>query len=737
MPCWSLAVRIVCLALTLTWAIPSSAEAMRQEDTFPVLIGIGGTWKLGQPCPVRVTVPDSYLADIRSVEIDSVDGDGVSVTYRQTVVAPSQQEDPSGHVWVRIQIGRPQAILTIRLLSDTEVLAERTLDPTVEAVSLASAQPLIVAIGSSMGVEALALKNASNSSSTLATIVVDSADQLPREPMDYAASDLLLISTRNTQLLREIDASQWRALDGWIRSGGGCIISLGNSAEELDTVPELLELLPGKVIAQGRVTNPGGLESLVGSSAEDPLKEFSVTLLELTEGEVKLTLTDSLARRLPWWIVNAHGQGTVRVVASDMDATAFAEWNDRRILWDRLIEPYFAHSMIDSMGATEDTLASSSSYLGYNDLVGQLRATLDVFASVQQVSFGQVAAVLIAVLVLVGPIDYLVSVKWLKRPATSWLFAGLLLLAISAGLTWYYYLIRPDKVLVNSAEIVDVDLETGRVDGMLWSHVYSASARQVDIDIDAPNDASVVVDWQGLPGPGLGGLTSQLITDRGMPPYTVEFNSSAGSKLLGVGIPSAGTKCIHGRWTSDLEESGLGVMSSGKLQEMAGVDQLQGAFINPLSTELRDAILFYHDWYYVLNSRIAAGEQVVISSDQIPKDLARRLNRQRNVDGNIRITRWDPADRGELDRLLELMMFYKAAAGVNYASLTHRYQPHVDHSNLLELDKAVLIGRAESSPTDVKVNTMGDEGAQANLVSEGGMQRVWYRIVLPVESRPQ
>jgi hypothetical protein len=178
-----------------------------------------------------------------------------------------------------------------------------------------------------------------------------------------------------------------------------------------------------------------------------------------------------------------------------------------------------------------------------------------------------------------------------------------------------------------------------------------------------------------------------------------------------------------------LSATELGTGSPGAVKEMVGVDQLQGVFSNPLSVDLHDAILFYHDWYYVLNSRIAAGEQVVISTEQIPKDL------KRSVDGNIRITRWDPAERGELDRLLELMMFYKAASGANYASLTHRYQPQVDHSNLLELDKAVLIGRADVSPTGIKINETGAGQGSEDLVSQGGTERVWYRLVFPVATR--
>ncbi|MEZ6136005.1 MAG: hypothetical protein R3C53_13980 [Pirellulaceae bacterium] len=311
-------------------------------------------------------------------------------------------------------------------------------------------------------------------------------------------------------------------------------------------------------------------------------------------------------------------------------------------------------------------------------------------------------------------------------------------------------------MLVNTAHLVDVDARSGSLSGHLWSHVYSGDAQQLDIqakvsptDIQpSAGDGNVFLDWQGLPGRGLGGLQSQLQTDRGMPSYAIEHVRS-GTRVSGVGIASAGTKAFRGDWTGRIEPTG-----QSALQQLPGVDQLQGEVVNPLPFDLYDSILFYHNWYYVLNSRIAPGERLAVSADTIPKTRSRRLNRQRTVDGNVNSTRWDPSDRAQLDRLLELMMFYKAASGKNYTSLEHRYQPHLDQSNLLDTDLAILVGRVDVPPVEVVVKkhvpadhdanatesklggaTVGATVGEVVAQSGGSADRAWYRITIPV-ARP-
>ena len=581
---------------------------------------------------------------------------------------------------------------------------------------------------------------------------LQSASELPRSQTAYSSCDLLLISGGDPDLLHSLEAQQWSAIDSWIRRGGACLVSLGDQLAELQGLQPLAELLPGELLGAAQIRNPAALESLVGT--EDPLADFGCALIKPERGRIELTLTDSLSRPVPWWMSYSHGLGTMRFVASDLGAASFENWDDRSRLWARLIAPYLERVL--TAEGTEEQVVGEASYLGYSDMVGQLRATLDLFPGVRVVSFGQIAALLVGVLLLIGPIDYLISVKWLKRPELSWTLAGLALLAICIGLTLLLAKIRPTAVYVNSAQIIDIDAAPNQTSppatepqdsstsnqgiayGQLWSHVFSGSARELDMTVAVDDGRAVRLNWQGLPGHGLGGLLSQMNTDRGMPGYTVESMASGQTALSGVGIPAAGTKCLTAHWSQPIELSG-----TSRLREIPGVDQLQGELTNPLPVDVLDPVLYYHNWFYSLNSRIPAGGTVNISFDTIPKDISLRLNGRRTIDGKESTTRWDPADRGSIDRLLELMMFYKAANGKSYTSLSHRFQPLLDQSNLLQTDRAVLLGRLDAPWATVQVALSGSRktgtaGSRTPpLEVQQKMDRVWCRIAIPVQPAPR
>lgn len=699
---------------------PTSSAA--KPSPLQVQFGLGNAWKLGHLVPVRVEIASALRAQASSIEIESIDGDGVELFYSQPLTP--QTLSPEGVVWLPIRIGRQATDLEVRLLGPDGVVHRETFATETDSQVLPSAQPLVIALGSAMGISELSRSSADGSSSTFTTTVLTRSGELPLSWNAYSSCDVLIISGDDVPLLKELSAAQWTAIDDWIRRGGACIIALGEEIEQLTDLSPLTQLLPGKVVGTGRITNPAPLESLVAT--DQPLSTFACSLLEPTRGRIELTLTDSLARPVPWWLTYSHGLGTARFIASDLGSPAFDNWQDRQRLWGRLIAPYLDRGVTE---AFDEKQVGASSYLGYGDLIGQLRATLDIFPEVRVISFGQVAAMLVAVLLLIGPIDYLISVKWLRRPDFSWYFAGGTLLLISLGLTWLLAVIRPTEVHVNAAQVIDVDAATGQAQGRLWSHVFSGSARELDITVTVPTaQVPVRVDWQGLPGRGLGGLQSQLGTDRGMPTYTIAAEASGQTHLRGVGVPAAGTKGLVANWTQPVE-----LTANSNLREIPGVDQLEGELANPLSVDLLDPVLFYHNWYYSLNSRIAAGQSVVISFDTIPKDISRRLNGRHTVDGNESTVKWDPSDRGSIDRLLELMMFYKSASGQSYTTLAHRFQPQMDYSNLLQTDRAILLGRLEQPWGQVAVSHHDESNAAQDLEVKQDLDRVWCRIAIPVQ----
>lgn len=693
-----------------TWAWQAA-----EKDELQVELGFDGIWKLGHVTPVKVSLPTSIVGQTKSINISTVDGDGVRVTYENGL------QESSSSVWGYFRTGRNQTQLIVSAVNEAgEELSQLSLN-SISALN--SSQPLVVAIGDSMGLEELSRTSAETKQQNFATAVVAQEADLPDSWRSLSGCDLLVIACRDAEFLQSLSLTQWQAIDNWICRGGGCIISLSGQVDpSVYKIDGLKDLLPGTVSNNTTISDPGLLESLVAT--DEPLAKLNAASMDLQRGNAELTMRDSLSKDVPWWISYSHGHGTIQLVASDLAGEAIGNWKDRKLLWGRLLDDYFESSILDN--TTTEKEASDSSYLGYGDLVGQLRATLDVFDTIQSVSFGQIAFALIVILLLVGPLDYFVSVRWLKRPDFSWYFSGVLLILISIGLVMLYQRVRPDSALVNTAQIIDVDVANGRVQGRIWSHIYSGNAHRFDVSASEQNDAPVFLDWQGLPGNGLGGLMSQLNTDRGIPPYEIDI-ADGKAELKDTGIPAGGTKCLVGSWTIDLD-----LQDKSNLSEIPGVDQLTGEIVNPLDVDLRDSMLFYHNWFYRLNSRIPSGSSYSISFETIPKDSSRRLNNRQSVDGSEAITRWNPADRNSLDRLLELMMFHKAASGESYTSLTHRYQPRIDQSNLLNTDRAILIGWLEEPWAKIEAEAADGSGIEV----QQSKNRTWCRIAIPV-SKPK
>lgn len=678
-----------------------------------VQIGFDGHWKLGHTIPIRVDLKGLDSAENLIVTIQTLDADGVEVNYRQKIQSPLTNNSLS--CWVPVRIGRIGVNLTVGVEQAGQPIAVREFTAEEYPAALPSTQPLFIAIGSTLGIESASSTYTSAGTSTFTTSLIDSADGLPDDWQLFASCDLVIFATSNVNLLQSLSDNQWHALDKWIRSGGRCVISITERTDHAN-VPTLKSWLPGELGPTVRINNPGPLESFV--ITDSTLGDFTASTLVGERGEVELSLSDNLNRRIPWLIRHAHGLGIVQTIVSDLDHPTFLQWSDKNKLWKRLIS---RHIDLNSSEASTKSAVSSTSYLGYDDMVGQLRATLDLFQGVQLISFGQLAAMLVLFLLLVGPLDYFVCVIWLKRPELSWYIAGLLSIVACAALISMFQSMRPDKVCVNSVQIVDIDTQSRTARGNLWSHIYSAQARQLNVSFKSDQAVALHADWQGLPGRGLGGLMSQLNTDRGMPSYEILQSNGGLAEVSRVGVPAAGTKSLHATWMQDFP-----IDEKSQLKELKALDQLEGTFVNSLSCDIKDAMLVYHNWCYNLPTRIPAGESVAIEADTIPKTFARRLNGRRVIDNVEQMTLWDPGDRKSLSRLLELMMFYKAAGGASYTALAHRYQPQIDLSSLIELDRAIVVGRIDEPIVSVEVT--GQDVPQV----EQNVREVWCRVAIPV-----
>lgn len=715
-----------------------SQQAQVTGNQFTVRLGLAGVWKQGQACPVQFTPVGAHVLEGKawSAEIATVDGDGVSVTYRQQLnfgkaaIGNDSSSSIKGNgrqaslptAWMAIRIGRIDSPIVVRMFSNGQLAETLHISSEQQGLGLPATQPMVVAIGDSLGVEKTSRSNAAGGLPSFSVAVLRNGQDIPHTWQAYQACDLLVLACNDHTLLRSMDDLQWIAISKWLHQGGNCLISLGSDAEQLRDLAPLMKLLPGTIQGSVLRSNPGPLESFV--STDTPLPRFGCSLLKIERGVVDLSLLDDSNKRFPWWVRYSLGLGYVQLLASDLSSEHFQNWKDYRTLWQKILSTCWEHaSAINSQSGN----LGNSSFLGYDDLFGQLRATLDFFAQARGLTFGQMVAILLLILILIGPIDYVVCVRWLNRPSWSWLFAGCVIAISSAGLIGAHQFFRPHEVMVNSLEVLDVDTELGDARGLVWSHVYRATASRNDVHYiltqpSAPDHATTVrIDWLGLPGRGLGGLDSTITADRGLPGYVIDLGQGDSGKILGTAIPSAGTRSLQSQWLQSVPVAGRSA-----LREPRGVDQLEGTLVNPMPFDLLDGVLVYRNWFYRLPTRIQPGQAIEITYEMVPKDLPRWLNRRKAVNGSEQATRWDPSDRQSPDRMMEVLLFHKAAGGPNYTSLENRFSPQVDLSKLLALDRAILFGRLANPLGKLVVGEESDQSLRE------GFHRAWCRVILPV-----
>ena len=180
-------------------------------------------------------------------------------------------------------------------------------------------------------------------------------------------------------------------------------------------------------------------------------------------------------------------------------------------------------------------------------------------------------------------------------------------------------------------------------------------------------------------------------------------------------MATSATKSLVTRWWGRTQSKipiSLSASAEGRLRGSVGHDQ---------QVELKDCFLYYRHWTYRLGP-LQPGEQVLVNVEATPLDARWRLTRRRRQVDQITASPWDPAST-DVPRIIEMMLLHELAGGRTYTDLLHRYQAFADLSPHLELDYALLIGRAPKETMTIQT----DKG-----VAMGDHVWTFYRYVIPV-----
>ncbi len=729
----AIAARVACCAMALAGQNASSAEAEANAPAANVppaapaidrvALGFAGSFKVGFWTPVEVLVRGGPQPLEATLDLVVVDGDGVPSRVRRPV-----RVEAGGRQVTRLEVkvGQPYAPIRFELRSGEQVISSLELsrdDPQLSGL-LPSTRPLVVALGSPF----VQTDTFTFEQRQLAVANVEEIDALPDHWFGYEGVDCVVLATHDAPFVARLLAAPTKlaALTQWVRLGGRLLLSVGSQAPAaLAPGSPLAELVPGTFESLVPLRQSVAFETYVETGDVldiAPGAPLQVPRLRGADGRIE-AYSGSHARDLPLVVRHPLGFGEVTLLAADLALPPFDTWRSRPQLLDKLLR---RSALAD--GLPQGTLGQVTT-LGFEDLTGQLRGALDQFDGVTLVPFWLVAVLIFAYAVCIGPLDYLLVKRLLRRMEATWLTFALTVVLYSAGAYALAYGLKGDQLRIDRIDLVDVDTSSQLVRGTSWLNLFSPQTDTFDLTLRpevaaAAAPPGVLLSWLGLPGSGFGGMdpagaSSSLAggawggTTLFTEPYDFAPQLNALERLP---IAVWSSKALVGRWWAEAPSA-----IEGNLTDQG---KLTGTLTNRLDATIEEGVLLFDRWAYPIRDW-RPGAALRVQSD---------LNQQ-TVDTYLRhvVVRGDrnvapPYDRASFDvrRLVEVLSAHELAGGSKYTGLANDYQGFVDLSRLVQNRRAVLLGRVAR-----RAVTLERDGR--SLDDAPGGQWTFYRFVFPVE----
>lgn len=590
---------------------------------------------------------------------------------------------------------------------------------------------------------------------------------LPTHWTGYDAADLVVLATATAtdEFLARLfgsdapaDAARRAALLEWVRRGGRLVVSVGERAQRATELKHLQELLPYAVdpAAPGRA-----VPAVTIQWATDPdQKNATNGTLEVPGGAVPLARLVPKAGRAarvvcppppardeePVAAQAALGLGRVTVVGFDLDRMPFADPAARARFWDWVVRAggaYLAPAGGDGKARPPGALTEDE-----DEAAVAVRQHNDTFAGVTVVSFGWVAVLIAAYVLLVGPVEYYFLKKVLGRLELTWVTLPVIVVTVCALVYLSAGALKGRELKVNKVDVVDVDAATGRATGTTWANVFGPRIDTYAVAV-TPNDGwgaavpGTAVSWLGAPRGGRPGLVRRT--------YDVRPEG-----LEGVPIQVWATKGFAAHWAA------TGLKVEADLTHPPGDrTAVTGTFRHDLPVPvLTDCVLFY------------AGQAYPLTGDALVRGEPVRVYLQQGQPAG----QWMKSARGQLEPLLARVQAYAERPGqkpaqraappytgplplwpvlFHEAALKNEDNVFPRNASLRRLDQSwrlteyntdelIVVGRAAVPPAPAETALSGPESptklwlkalpgtGDRPPIPGTGRQETWVRMYLPV-----
>ena len=756
---------VPCLALVLI-VFADGTAAMAEMQIANISVGFEGKYKTGTWTPVRITVRGAPTVADSSLTLTADDDEGVPCQFANDHAEVSRRANGDERFFESyVCFGRRPARLKIELTIGDQVIRE-TWQPESDDVVSSTQQWVLVFGADPLGdSRQRTFRSAARlldrpAGQEVRVLHLTDPTNLPESWFGYDAFDMVVVFHSDLAVWKSVQNEQWASLDQWTKLGGQILMCAGKHATQvLATDSPVSRFLPGSFSDQLVVADTSKLEAFaVATDRLDVLlqkPEWSNTwntptgqggipmaLLGDVDGEV-LAAEEFGGESIPLAIRGVHGLGHTFFVAFDLDLSPLRQWSG----YNKLLIKLLRLTIDQQSGETIEMTSGRVAHLGFNDISGQLRTALEQFSGVRLVPFALIGIFATAYVLLIGPLEYFGLRRLNEKMHWTWLTFPLTALAVCGSAMWMTNRWKGVEPKANQVELIDWDASKGILRGQNWTHFFSprpvtfdCRLHHGDVIKKLAGDIDSVIVWDGLPGKSFGGMDASSGLQPQIAPYTIRLGNSADTsldvdasrdkgtnqvavadgasritKVEGVSLPIASSRAFRGEWWHTKAPQ-----VASELRAQADTYVL-GEIQNPFDADLRDAALLYDRWYYKLG-RIPAKSTVTIDESNVASSLKSELIGRIVFDDGHMIAPWQQTNT-DIPRIMQMIMFQKAAGGRSYTGLVHRHDGKLDFTRQLGAGRAVLVGRLRGCVTQLNADEFTGEQTQ---------HWTYCRLLLPV-----
>jgi len=680
-------------------------------------------FKTGCWTPVEITLQGGTETVTGAVELYVPDADGAMcrmVHPRPVQLFPGKQTK----VPMYAKFGAQQADVRIRFVDGRgKALINRTItsnnsmsDSLNVPWAMQPGERLIVAIGPSLGVEQAAVLHQSSGSEAITVAQIGDVALLPTEWYGYDGVDTVVITTSTPEIFTKLldTGARVAALEKWIELGGKLVLAVGSQGPTVlapDSV--LARFAPGSFLEPTTLKQTVALENYVGGGRKIPRPAgrdlaLSVPRLKNIEGVTIVAEAD-----LPLVVRTPRHFGQITFVAVDLDRQPFIEWEGRGLMASRLL------GLPDPSTTPDPNNVMNARNRWMPDLASQMQSGLDTFTGVTRIPFALVALLILGYIVLIGPGDYFLVKRVLKRMELTWITFPLWVILVSGGAYVLARYTKGDDLRLNQVDLIDVDTTTGLTRGTSWMNLFTPQSRTFNLSLIAkqPSGADAaqadrLFAWSGAANRAYGGGGGGMFA--GEYGFSPQLDS-----VIDAPIQVWSTKGFLGRssYTSAPTVTADLTMDTSRVP----IGKIQNGLTEPLA----DCMLLSDRWAFLLGE-LQPGQSVELKAGE-----------RRDLEQVLRTTNWGGAasylpnqnrygvENANVLATLQSMMFFKAALGTQQNS-TNGMELFLDLTDLLTLDRAILVGRGTAPAAQLATDGEPLEVPQ---------QQHWvvYRFIFPVK----